>query len=520
VTPSIYSLFVLGAILACITTPIVRFWALKSGFVDCPNRARKVHNQEIPRLGGAAILSTYIFVLFIGGLTVPDLRNILWGENPAAGYVILGALAIFVIGVFDDLSRLSPRSKLLGEFAAIGLVVWGAELSFNHIEFLGLGTLNIPNWVGFGLACLWIVGLTNAVNLIDGLDGLASGIVILGLISISIVGYLGVTPHLHVSWLAILLIGCILGFLVYNSRPASIFLGDCGSLTLGYLAGVLALMSSFRLEGSIIGVDNLRNESTIDGIFPVLAFALPITDCVFAIARRMLRGRSPFSPDMEHFHHRLMSKGLSHGKSVLVLWGVALTSSFVAVAAADGEGDKLTAILVFFGMGGFILLRYLGYFRLEFFGEGFTSLIKSRKNTKSAEQAVKEGEDLISHMNSLEDIPKVLSTIARGIQFHAAEINFYRESGRLGVAGNPNEFTKLRTFSWQDPDQKGYFSRDKEFSVEFAINGRNFSYGSIKYIFMDGRTTLEVQDEILLERIHDAVSSLSSRLRKSPDLTE
>ena len=191
--------------------------------------------------------------------------------------------------------------------------------------------------------------MANAVNLIDGLDGLASGITLFGLIAVSVVGYLGEIPN--VTWLSTLLIGCVLGFLVYNSRPASIFLGDCGSLTIGYLAGCLCL------QGSVSG------ENTINGIFPFLAFALPVMDCVFAIFRRMLRGRSPFSPDMEHFHHRLMAKGLSHGKAVLAMWAAAVSCSFVAVAAALGKGDQLTALFVFFGLGGFILLRYLGYFR-------------------------------------------------------------------------------------------------------------------------------------------------------------
>ena len=122
-------------------------------------------------------------------------------------------------------------------------------------------------------------------------------------------------------------------------------------------------------------------------------------------------------------------------------------------------------------------------------------------------------------MVSLEGIPKVLSTIARGIQFQAAEITFYRESGRLGINGEPDELTKVKSFNWRDRDQGGYYSRDNEFSVEFGINGRNFSYGKIKYVFMDGRNSLEVQDEILLERIHDAISSLSSRIRKSADKT-
>ena len=382
-TFSIYSLFVLGAILTCILTPMIRHFALRKGFVDCPQRARKVHDQATPRLGGAAILASYLGVAFVGGAFIPQFREMLWGENPFVGYILIGAVAIFVIGILDDLSRLSPKTKLVGEFLIAGLVVWGANLSFNSVQFLGLGTLYFPEWFGCILSCLWIVGMANAINLIDGLDGLASGITLFGLLAVSVVGYLaGISS---VIWMSALLIGCLLGFLVYNSRPASIFLGDCGSLTLGYLAGCLTLLASFR-EGGVL-----------DGIFPVLAFAVPITECLFAIFRRMMRGRSPFSPDMEHFHHRLMAKGLSHGKAVLAMWTMAFSCSLVAVASAFGKGDQLFAIFVFFGLGGFILLRYLGYFRFEFFGQGLTTLIKDRKSTQSVEQSIKEAEQIVAN---------------------------------------------------------------------------------------------------------------------------
>ena len=266
-TPSIYSLFVLGVVLTCILTPLIRHFALKKGVVDCPQRARKIHEQATPRLGGAAILTSYLGVLLVGGVFIPQLREMLWGENPFGGYILIGAVAIFVIGILDDLSRLSPKTKLVGEFLIAAIVVWGARFSFTEVQFLGLGTISFPEWLGFALACLWIVGMANAINLIDGLDGLASGITLTGLLAVTVVGYLaGITG---VTWFATLLIGCLLGFLVFNSRPASIFLGDCGSLTLGYLAGCLSLLASSR------------NEGVIDGIFPFLAFALPITDCVF-----------------------------------------------------------------------------------------------------------------------------------------------------------------------------------------------------------------------------------------------
>ena len=263
-------------------TPLVRYLALQKGFVDCPQRARKVHQQATPRLGGAAVLLSFLLVVTIAALAVPQLAEIFLGNNPVIGSVIFGSIGIFIIGFLDDLARLSPKTKLIGEFLIAGLVVFGANLTFNSIQFLGLGSISLPEWLSFGLSCLWIVGMANAINLIDGLDGLASGITLAGLLAVSVVGYLaGISS---VTWMSTLLIGCLLGFLVYNSRPASIFLGDCGSLTLGYLAGCLTLLASFR-EGGVL-----------DGIFPVLAFALPILDCVFAIFRRTMRGDLPFLP--------------------------------------------------------------------------------------------------------------------------------------------------------------------------------------------------------------------------------
>ena len=487
--------------MTCVLTPIIRHFALQKGFVDCPQRARKVHQQATPRLGGASILLAYLLVLLIGGLTVPSVGDTLWGEEPVAGYIILGSLVIFGIGILDDLSRLSPRVKLIGEFLTVGLVVWFSELSFSSVEFEGLFTLSFPDGLGFALACLWIVGMANALNLIDGLDGLASGVTLVGLIAVGVVGYLVAVPN--ITWLATLLIGCLLGFLVYNSRPASIFLGDCGSLTLGYLAGCLCLLGSVRGEGKI------------DGIFPILAFALPITDCMFAILRRILRGRSPFSPDMEHFHHRLMAKGLTHGKAVLVMWAAAFSCSFLAVAAAFGKGDQLFAMFVFFGLGGFILLRYLGYFRFEFFGEGLSTLMRDRKSTRSMEQAVKDAEVLISQIKSFDEVHEVFSKVAEGIQIHEVKIDFFSEDGRLGAISENKKPEPGPRVRWKDLDQKGYYSRDKEFIAEFQISGRSLTYGLVQYTFMDGRSSLQVQEEVLLERVHDALSSFAARLRKS-----
>ena len=146
-TPSIYSLFVLGAILTFILTPIIRYLALQKGFVDCPQRARKAHQQATLRLGGASILISFLAVICLAGVSVAQVRELMWGDNPILGYILLGSVGIFVIGFLDDLARLAPKTKLLGEFVVAGLVVWGANLSFTEIQFLGLGSISIPPWL-------------------------------------------------------------------------------------------------------------------------------------------------------------------------------------------------------------------------------------------------------------------------------------------------------------------------------------------------------------------------------------
>jgi uncharacterized UPF0160 family protein len=197
------------------------------------------------------------------------------------------------------------------------------------------------------------------------------------------------------------------------------------------------------------------------------------------------------------------------------MWAAAVTCSFVAVASALGKGGELTALFVFFGLGGFILLRYLGYFRFEFFGQGFSSLLQDRKSVRTAEQAVKEAEDMILQMNNLEGVSEAFGKAAEGMQFQEVSLAFFQDKGQLGIEGESTDATARKSFYWKDPEQRGFYSRDKEFVAEFGIHGRNYVYGSVQYRFMDGRSKIDVQEEILLERIHDALASLAARIRKN-----
>ena len=193
---------------------------------------------------------------------------------------------------------------------------------------------------------------------------------------------------------------------------------------------------------------------------------------------------------MEHFHHRLMAKGLPHGKAVLAMWVMAFSCSLVAIAAAYGKGDQLVAIFVFFGMGGFILLRYLGYFRFEFFGQSFLQFWKIAKIFEHPNNALRMQNHYLLIFQVSIVLCDVLEKAAEGIQFKEAKISFFEENGKFGsrVESVSNKVGKV--VSWKDPDLTGYYSRDDEFIAEFPISGRNYNYGKVVYKFLDKEVNL------------------------------
>ena len=186
-----------------------------------------------------------------------------------------------------------------------------------------------------------------------------------------------------------------------------------------------------------------------------------------------------------------------------------------AVGAAFGRGDQLTALLVTFGLTGFVLLRYLGYFRFDFFGKGLVSLVQDREATRIAEQAVKEVESMVSLSDNFDDLPRAIQRASAALGFAEVKMSFFHEDGVLGVPSDALNRQVREVIQWSDSQYPGYFPRDRAFSAEFPISGLKFVYGSISYQFLDGRQNLEVHDEILLERIHDSISSLAGRVRRN-----
>ncbi len=305
---------VLALGLALLVTPLVKRYAFKIGALDRPDR-RKVHKRIMPRLGGLAIYISFIAAV----LLTMDITLQVCG-------LLVGGTLIIILGIVDDTRGLSPRLKLAGQIiAAAAVIPFGLEVNsltnpFSNEMPLALGYLSIP------VTVLWIVSVTNAVNLIDGLDGLAGGTSFISALTLAGVVWIEtptsgalVPGQGEAVALALILAASIVGFLHYNFYPAKIFLGDSGSMYLGFSLATL----------SIMGV--AKSATFISVIIPVVILGIPLLDTVFAIIRRYCGRRPIFQPDKEHLHHRLIQMGLSHRQAVLSIYGVNVVLGLSAI---------------------------------------------------------------------------------------------------------------------------------------------------------------------------------------------
>ena len=304
------------------STPIVKGFAQKVGAIDVPRDGRRVHDHPIPRMGGLAIFLGFLIsvVLFI------DITREVRG-------ILLGAVLIVACGAIDDVISLRAWIKLLVQIAAAVIaVLHGVVIEvfrnpniFSDNEALILGALAVP------VTILWIVGITNSVNLIDGLDGLAVGVSTIASTTMFVVALL--VSEGGVAVILAALMGACLGFMPYNLNPAKIFMGDTGSLLLGYVLATVSVVGMFKFY------------AIVTFVVPILALFLPLFDTLCAIVRRLLRGQSPMHPDRGHLHHRLIDMGLSQKQAVAVLYSLSAVLGLCAVVLAT-SGALRTFLLI------------------------------------------------------------------------------------------------------------------------------------------------------------------------------
>ncbi|MGE5294712.1 MAG: glycosyltransferase family 4 protein [Solirubrobacterales bacterium] len=333
--------------LALILTPLVIRLARRIGAIDRPG-IRSVHTHPIPRIGGVAIYlsaACTILVLLLNHAIGERLREV----RPQVVTLLVSATGIFLLGLVDDLKVLSARWKFLAEFLGAGALC----LVGVRIDSIGLGGgPGVPlGWLGWLLTILWIVGITNAVNMSDGLDGLAAG---LSAIACGVIAIFAIYSGQGVLALLVLaLLGSLSGFLVFNFHPAKVFMGDCGSLFLGFTIAAASVLCASK-KAALVGL-----------ALPALALGIPIFDTLLSMLRRFLERRSMFAPDRSHFHHRMLELGFNQRWAVLAIYALTLLAAGLGLFMMVGNGH--VAVVVFAAALALILLvfRLVGVFGLH-----------------------------------------------------------------------------------------------------------------------------------------------------------
>ncbi|WP_110954219.1 glycosyltransferase family 4 protein [Anaerosinus massiliensis] len=329
--------FFIALVIAYVLTPQIISLAKKAGAMDAPDE-RKVHTAPIPRMGGLAIYVAFMVAVFF---TV-DLTTEIIG-------LLLGGTVILAVGVIDDLKNLPAKVKLAGQIiAALVLVLFDIRIDWISDPF---GDMIYLEYLAVPVTIFWIVGLTNTVNLIDGLDGLAAGVSTIASITILLVALQ--QNYILIAVLTAAIAGGALGFLQYNFNPAKIFMGDTGSMFLGYmLAGI-----------SVIGA--VKSAATIALIVPIFALGLPILDTAFAIVRRYMSGKPIFKPDRGHLHHRLLDLGFTQRQAVLLMYVISGVLGLSAIALTEVSSGFAIAIIIAVMLVVFIGAKKLGILKTK-----------------------------------------------------------------------------------------------------------------------------------------------------------
>ncbi len=341
----LWIVFLITLVASLALTPLARFAAARLGAVDAPDGLRKLHARSVPLWGGVAV-----YVALLIGLTVIQALGYGAETGLAELSTVLISAAGFVclLGCVDDSWDLNPRFKLLLQIVSV-LPIAAAGYAIDRVVIFG--TPIELGWLGVPLTVLWLVGCINALNLLDGMDGLAATV---GLSTAAMMAVIATTMgHYHVAIIAMALAGALAGFLIYNLPPASIFLGDSGSMVIGLLVGILGIQGS------------LKTTATLSLTVPAVVLSIPMIDTALAIVRRRLLGLPIDAPDRGHIHHRLLERGLSTWQALCIIGALVLTTGAAATAATIFRNDALAWIAVLTVLVLMVRMRAFGHYELS-----------------------------------------------------------------------------------------------------------------------------------------------------------
>jgi UDP-GlcNAc:undecaprenyl-phosphate/decaprenyl-phosphate GlcNAc-1-phosphate transferase len=431
---SILLMFSLAFFMSLVLTPLVRDLALAEGVVDRPDGRRKTHRTAVPRLGGIAVHLSFALAF---GAALAVFRDAPWlaAPVPAAFLHLLAACTVvMLVGLLDDLFGVPPLVKIAAQ-AAAGLYLYhnGYQIRLISNPFgdtINLGMMSLP------ITLLWFAGMSNAFNLIDGLDGLAAGV---GLFSTSIVFILALmNERWEIVLLSVVLAGALLGFLRYNFSSASIFMGDSGSLFVGFALAALAVRGS------------MKSSTAVAVLAPLLALGFPIVDTSMALLRRLVGRKGLLEADADHIHHRIVRMGLTQQRTVVILYGVTALFGALSLLTMTGQSHAIGLAAVVFTLVTWIGIRQLGYSEL---GEIKHLLLRGlsldRRGEATPLAALRRG---LRDARDAGDLQRVLAEAMTRLGFERAEIRL-RVSGPALPAWESRDGASdpRRSWSWTIP---------------------------------------------------------------------
>ncbi len=343
--PILVAAFLASALLSLVGTPLVARLAGRLGAVDQPNH-RRVNAAPVPRGGGVAVALSFLVVATVVVVAneraelVPDPNR---PETATFLAVMLGGVLAMLLGLLDDAFQLRARWQLLAQLVVAAVSVAAGIYPSELNNPVGPGTIPLVPAAGIGFTVVWILGMINSINFIDGLDGLSSGISLIAAATLGTLSFttaIGVTGQPLVGVLCFTLAGSLLGFLRWNFHPARVFIGTTGVMFVGYMLAILSILGAAKVAVAL------------------LVLGVPIIDTFWIIVRRLATGRSPFTPDRGHIHHRLLDLGLSHAQTVLAIYGICVVLAVGSVVLSSYQQVyAFLGLAVAFGVGLFLLAR-------------------------------------------------------------------------------------------------------------------------------------------------------------------
>lgn len=410
-----FLLFIISAVASLILTPLVRRACERFGLLDVPRDGRRVHRLSVPHLGGvaifAAMLSALAVLFFIHNL----LTETLFADRSKLLAILAPATLMLLFGVYDDLRGTNARLKFLVQaLAGVLFCVLGGRIVALSLPLVG--SVELHPVLGYALTILWTIGISNAFNLIDGIDGLAAGASLFAALVMLVVSLILGPPLVTV--MAVVLCGSLIGFLRYNFNPASIFLGDSGALFIGFTLAALS-------------VQGMQKASTAVAVaIPLLAFGLPVFDTGFSMVRRFISGRPIFDGDREHVHHMLLARGWSQRRVALVLYAACAVFGLLALLLVSDSGRRAMGLVLFVVAAAILfIVWHLRYHEVDEVKAGFKRNLGERRLRLANNVRVRRASLEMSKATTLGDIFHAMKVLLDSGEFACATV-------QLGCGGD------------------------------------------------------------------------------------